>query len=71
VNDALLTAEQVADLLSVSVNWVREATRSGAIPAIPLGRYWRYRESSILDWLDQLETRARGDWKPRKPVGPS
>jgi excisionase family DNA binding protein len=54
VTDRLLEASEVAELLSVPVSWVREATRNGAIPAIPIGRYWRYRESSILAWLAEL-----------------
>ena len=30
---------RLAELLNVPISWVRESTRSGAMPAIPLGRY--------------------------------
>jgi excisionase family DNA binding protein len=50
----LLNAVEVADLLAVPVSWVREHTRSGAIPHITLGRYKRYREDDVLAWVDQL-----------------
>jgi excisionase family DNA binding protein len=42
LTDRLLTANEVAALLSVPVSWVRESTRSGAIPVVQLGRYRRY-----------------------------
>ena len=42
MTDRLLEAKEVAELLSVPETWVREHTRSGAIPHVPLGRYVRY-----------------------------
>ena len=37
VTERLLTADEVAELLSVPVNWVRESTHSGAIPCVRSG----------------------------------
>jgi excisionase family DNA binding protein len=54
VTDRLLDAPEVAELLSVPVSWVREHTRSGAIPHLTLGRYKRYREDDVLAWLEEL-----------------
>jgi excisionase family DNA binding protein len=54
VSERLLTAGEVAELLSVPVSWVREHTRSGAIPHLELGRYKRYRLDDVLAWLDDL-----------------
>jgi excisionase family DNA binding protein len=54
VTGRLLTARELAALLSVPVSWVREHTRSGAIPHIALGRYKRYREEDVLAWLEDL-----------------
>ena len=51
----LLTAQEVAALLSVPVSWIREHTRSGRLPHIPLGRYKRYRREAILEWLEANE----------------
>jgi excisionase family DNA binding protein len=50
VSVRLLTADEVAVLLAVPVSWVRESTRSGAIPCVELGRYRRYREAAVLAW---------------------
>lgn len=55
MNDRLLTADEVADLLSVPVSWVRESTRSGAMPHVELGRYRRYRRSEVEAWWWQRE----------------
>ena len=51
----LMTAQEVAALLSVPVSWVRQHTRNGRLPHIPLGRYKRYRQEAILDWLEANE----------------
>jgi excisionase family DNA binding protein len=51
VNERLLTAEEVAELLTVPTSWVRESTRSGAIPHVELGRYKRYRLADVESWL--------------------
>jgi excisionase family DNA binding protein len=54
VSDRLLTAKDLAELLNVPESWVREHTRSGAIPHLELGRYKRYRLDDVLAWLDEL-----------------
>jgi len=51
VNEPLLTASQVAELLSVPESWVRDATRDGRLPHLKLGRYRRYQTSAITAWL--------------------
>jgi excisionase family DNA binding protein len=58
-DNRLLTADEVADLLHVDVSWVRSATRDGVIPTVPLGRWRRYRRSSVLEWLERLEQPGR------------
>ena len=54
-SERLLTAPDVAELLSVPVSWVREHTRSGRIPHVQLGRYVRYREETLLTWVAEQE----------------
>jgi excisionase family DNA binding protein len=51
----LLTVEQVSEMLQVPVSWVREHVRREArdrIPAVKVGKYWRFRCEDILGWLD-------------------
>jgi excisionase family DNA binding protein len=54
--DALLTVEEVAELLKVPVGWVYERTRLRGINRLPgfrLGKYWRFSEGEVLDWLQR------------------
>jgi excisionase family DNA binding protein len=51
----LLTAEQVAECLGISVRMVYELTRQGRIPHVKLGRYYRYRPEAIEAWLIENE----------------
>jgi excisionase family DNA binding protein len=55
MNERLLNAAEVAELLAVPESWVREHTRNGSMPRIQLGRYIRYRREAVLGWIDSLE----------------
>lgn len=55
-DDRLLDAAEVAELLHVPVRWVRDASRSGRLPTIALGKYRRFRRQAVLDWLAEQET---------------
>jgi len=59
VSDRLLTAAEVAELLAVPVSWVRESTRSGAMPHLELGRYRRYSLPDIEAWLGDCKQPGR------------
>jgi excisionase family DNA binding protein len=54
-DDRLLTAEQVAALLSVKRSWVYAEARAARIPFVQLGRYKRFRRQSVLEWVKSLE----------------
>jgi excisionase family DNA binding protein len=51
----LLTVEEVAERLGMTKDWVWAQARAGAIPYVPLGRYRRFREEAIEQWLRDLE----------------
>jgi excisionase family DNA binding protein len=55
----LLTAAEVAALLGVPKTWVYEQSRLGRIPTVTLGRYKRYRQAAIEEWVARLEAPAR------------
>jgi excisionase family DNA binding protein len=59
MSDRLLNVGEIAELLGVKESWVREHTRNGDIPHVPLGRYVRYREADVLAWIDELATAGR------------
>ena len=60
----LLTVEEVAELLKVPVSWVYERTRTRAsdrIPGFRLGKYWRFRESDVLAWIERQRVEGRAN----------
>jgi excisionase family DNA binding protein len=59
VNERLVTADEVAEFLAVPVSWVRESTRSDAIPHVRLGRYRRYRLADVEAWLKECKRPGR------------
>lgn len=59
VEDRLLSADEAADLLQISPYQVRKWAREREIPALHLGRLWRFRRSSLLAWIAERERVAR------------
>lgn len=52
--ETLLTVKEVAELLRVPVSWVYDRARSRSLdrlPAMRLGKYWRFREDEIVAWM--------------------
>ncbi len=54
----LLTAAEVASMLWVPKSSVYEQARSGQLPTVCLGRYRRFREESIREWVERHEAGA-------------
>ena len=53
-SNRLLTVEEVASLLHVPVSWVYGRMRERSLERLPgyrLGKYWRFREEEIHDWV--------------------
>jgi excisionase family DNA binding protein len=67
VSERLLDAKEVAELLAVPVGWVREHTRSGAIPSIELGRYRRYDRGDLLAWVEGLKAGGGPAFRRHRP----
>lgn len=54
--EKLLTVEELAGLLQVPPGWVYSHTRGRSpnrIPGFRLGKYWRFRESDVMSWLER------------------
>jgi excisionase family DNA binding protein len=67
VTERLLTAAEIAELLSVPESWVRQETRADRLPHLTLGRYRRYDREAVLAWL---ETQRAGQWRKHQPKAP-
>jgi excisionase family DNA binding protein len=69
MSPSLITAREVADLLSVPTTWVYEQSRLGRIPTVTLGRYRRYRQDAIEGWIRDRE--ELGSPATRSPSPPA
>ena len=57
-NDVFLTTEEVLEYLQVNLRTVYRLIKAGKIPAVRVGRQWRFRKRDIDAWLDsQLVSR--------------
>jgi excisionase family DNA binding protein len=65
--DRLLTADEIAERLGMKTEWVWAQARAGLIPHVRLGRYRRFRESAVDEWLRELETGGSSRSAPAQP----
>ena len=68
MSERLLTAADVAELLTVPESWVRQETREERIPHLTLGRYKLYDREAVLAWL---EGQRAGQWRRHEPKAPA
>ena len=54
-DDKLLSVEDVAELLGVKASWVYAESRAGRLPTVMVGRYRRFRRSSVEQWVSDQE----------------
>jgi excisionase family DNA binding protein len=53
LSEPLLRPEQAAELLSVKVSWIYEASRAGRLPFLRVGKHLRFTRSDLEQWLTQ------------------
>lgn len=64
-DEVFLTTEEVLEYLQVNLRTVYRLIKAGKIPAVRVGRQWRFRKRDIDAWLDSQ--RPRGD-RPSPPA---
>src|SRR5687768_10219149 len=62
MEETFLTTEEVLEYLQVNLRTVYRLIKAGKIPAVRVGRQWRFRKRDIDAWLDSQRPRgsARG-----------
>jgi excisionase family DNA binding protein len=50
---AFLTTEDVLAYLRVTHRTIYRLVRSGELPAVRIGRQWRFRRTDLDDWIDR------------------
>jgi excisionase family DNA binding protein len=72
MDDAFLTTEEVLEYLQVNLRTVYRLIKAGKIPAVRVGRQWRFRKRDIDAWLESQRTRgARVKHAPEPDSTPS
>src|SRR5688500_9410946 len=75
IDETFLTTEEVLEYLQVNLRTVYRLIKAGKIPAVRVGRQWRFRKRDIDAWLDSQRSRndapaAAGAAPAAPPVRP-
>jgi excisionase family DNA binding protein len=57
IDETFLTTEEVLEYLQVNLRTVYRLIKAGKIPAVRVGRQWRFRKRDIDAWLDSQGAR--------------
>ena len=57
-DEVFLTTEEVLEYLQVNLRTVYRLIKAGKIPAVRVGRQWRFRKRDIDAWLDSQRSRT-------------
>src|SRR3954469_15110282 len=60
IDESFLTTEEVLEYLQVNLRTVYRLIKAGKIPAVRVGRQWRFRKRDIDAWLDSQRPRGGG-----------
>jgi len=69
MDETFLTTEEVLEYLQVNLRTVYRLIKAGKIPAVRVGRQWRFRKRDIDAWLDSQRA-ARGAGRPSPAPAP-
>lgn len=67
-NDAFLTTEEVLAYLQINLRTVYRLIKAGKIPAVRVGRQWRFRKRDLDAWLNAQQ--ASTTLQPPQPAAP-
>jgi excisionase family DNA binding protein len=55
---SFLTTEEVLQYLKVNPRTIYRLIRAGELPAVRIGRQWRFRQSDLRDWIERQQSLA-------------
>ena len=56
--EPLLSAEEAADHLRIHVKTLQKLAREQRVPCVRMGKYWRFRLSSLDHWVTTQENQS-------------
>jgi len=51
MNQNLIGVKEMAEKLSVPISWIYQRTRTGEIPHYKIGKYVRFDEALVWEWI--------------------
>src|SRR5258705_12521825 len=70
IDETFLTTEEVLEYLQVNLRTVYRLIKAGKIPAVRVGRQWRFRKRDIDAWLDSQRPRGGSRQTPAAASAP-
>jgi two-component system cell cycle sensor histidine kinase/response regulator CckA len=70
IDETFLTTEEVLEYLQVNLRTVYRLIKAGKIPAVRVGRQWRFRKRDIDAWLDSQRPRGGTTRVPQPTAAP-
>ena len=68
--EGFLTTEEVLEYLQVNLRTVYRLIKAGKIPAVRVGRQWRFRKRDIDAWLESQRPRRSGAARRQRKATP-
>jgi excisionase family DNA binding protein len=68
IDESFLTTEEVLEYLQVNLRTVYRLIKAGKIPAVRVGRQWRFRKRDIDAWLESQRPRSGTRASPAAPA---
>jgi excisionase family DNA binding protein len=68
MDDPFLTTEEVLEYLQVNLRTIYRLIKAGKIPAVRVGRQWRFRKRDLDAWLESQRTRGSHFTSARTPA---
>lgn len=65
VEDKILTIEEVSSYLKIPKQTLYFWAREGFIPAMKVGKHWRFKKTSIDTWIEEKEkyNHKKNSWR--------
>src|SRR5206468_4952157 len=70
IDESFLTTEEVLEYLQVNLRTVYRLIKAGKIPAVRVGRQWRFRKRDIDAWLESQRPRGGARSTTQAPARP-
>lgn len=57
IPEKLMTLEEVAEYLRLSIHTIYKMAQSGRIPAYKIGKQWRFKKRKIDNWIEKQKSK--------------